>query len=65
MRRTTQWAVFTSMNRKQPAWRSLYEPLELAASTDMAAEPTGAAPLQADPESRSAPAVRRDRVDFM
>lgn len=65
MRRTTQWAVFTSMNRQQPAWRSLYEPAERAASTDSAADAPGIVPVQANRESRSAPDVRRDRVEFM
>lgn len=65
MRRTTQWAVFTSMNKQQPAFRSLYEPAERAAGTDMAADPASAGPVQTEPDSRSAPDVRRDRVDFM
>lgn len=65
MRRTTQWAVFTTMNKQQPAWRSLYEPAERGASTDSAADSLGIVPDRTQPASRSAPDVRRDRVDFM
>jgi hypothetical protein len=66
MRRTTQWAVFTSMNRQRPALRSLYEPLTRAGGPDAATEPTEPGPSsQAEPEPRSAPDTRRDRVDFM
>jgi hypothetical protein len=65
MRRTTQWAVFTSMNRQQPAWRSLYEPPELAASSDSSSDPSAAGATQPESDSRTAPDTRRDRVDFM
>lgn len=65
MRRTTQWAVFTSMNKQQPAWRSLYEPAERAASTDNAADPATTGAAQPESDSRTAPHTRRDRVDFM
>jgi hypothetical protein len=65
MRRTTQWAVFTSMNRQQPAWQSLYEPSERAAGTDASPDPTVAGAAQPDSDSRSAPDTRRDRVDLM
>ena len=65
VRRTTQWAVFTSMNKQQPAWRSLYEPAERAASMDGAPDAASIVPVETHPESRSAPDVRCDRVDFM
>ena len=65
MRRTTQWAVFTSMNRQQPAWRSLYEPPERAGSVDVSMDASRPAPPQPESDSRSAPDTRRDRVDFM
>jgi hypothetical protein len=65
MRRTTQWAVFTSMNKQQPTWRSLYEPAESVP----VAEPTADEVEQVAPEgtgkSDTALDVRRDRVDFM
>lgn len=65
MRRTTQWAVFTSMNRQQPAWRSLYQPAERAAGTDSAADPSATAVAPPESDVRTAPDTRRDRVDFM
>jgi len=58
MRRTTQWAVFTSMN-EQPAWRSMIEPHEPAAAEPEVAE----VPANDLPPARPAPA-RRDRVDL-
>ena len=67
MRRTTQWAVFTSMN-KQQARRSLYEPSE---SVPLAQSPVTEAghPEQRPGDSRepsdTALDLRRDRVDFM
>lgn len=62
MRRTTQWAVFTSMNQK-PAWRLLYEPADCAHSVGEAVD--AAADAEPEPKSRTAPDTRRDRVDFM
>lgn len=64
MRRTTQWAVFTSMNQRQPVWRSVYEPADRPAA-DAAVDPLAPAADQPEPESASAPDTRRDRVDFM
>ncbi|HEX2166993.1 MAG TPA: hypothetical protein VHG09_07095 [Longimicrobiales bacterium] len=64
MRRTTQWAVFTSMNKQQPAWRSLYEPPERVPAADNAAE-NASISTRLEPEPRTAPHERRDRVDFM
>jgi hypothetical protein len=65
VRRTTQWAVFTSMNRQQPVGPSLYEAAERASSADGAAGPGNPAAAQPDSESRTAVHNRRDRVDFM
>lgn len=65
MRRTTQWAVFTSMNRQQPAWRTLYEPPQRAGSTDTPFDASSTVSPQAESDTRSAPDTRRDRVDFM
>ena len=65
MRRTTQWAVFTSMNRQQPSWRSMYEPQQRTGSTDTSGDAPAAAAVQPESDSRSAPDTRRDRVDFM
>jgi hypothetical protein len=65
MRRTTQWAVFTSMNRQQPAARSRFESRAPAVSTDSAVDPASGAAPQPDPEASPAPETRRDRVDFM
>ena len=65
MRRTTQWAVFTSMNQQQPAWRSLYEPVVRAERSDSASEPSGSVSAQVEAEPGTAPDTRRDRVDFM
>jgi hypothetical protein len=62
MRRTTQWAVFTSMNQ-QPR-RSLFEP-GARQIDNLEAEPDDQAVSQPQPETRSAPEPRRDRVDFM
>ena len=66
MRRTTQWAVFTSMNKQQPAWRSLQAPAE---STPVAeSSPADEGKALADEgraESDTALDLRRDRVDFM
>jgi hypothetical protein len=62
MRRTTQWAVFTSMNQK-PAWRLLYEPADGAHSVDEDAHAADNA--ETESRSRTAPDTRRDRVDFM
>lgn len=67
MRRTTQWAVFTSMNQQKPTWRSLYEPADAAADTEAAdavSDPRIAAPAS-EPRFRTASDTSRDRVDFM
>ena len=64
MRRTTQWAVFTSMNQKQPVWRSMLEPADRSAPEPVA-DPLAPAAAQSEPEAASAPDTRRDRVDFM
>lgn len=65
MRRTTQWAVFTSMNRQQPGGRSLYEPSQRASNADTSMDASASTVAQPETDSRSAPDTRRDRVDFM
>lgn len=64
MRRTTQWAVFTTMNERKPAWRLLYRSADDANGGNDDADTTGSA-AAIEPETRSAPDTRRDRVDFM
>ena len=64
MRRTTQWAVFTTMNQRRTSWRLLYENADDASSGSDGADTT-ASVAATEPESRSAPDTRRDRVDFM
>ncbi|MBR9990396.1 MAG: hypothetical protein KFH98_11605 [Gemmatimonadetes bacterium] len=65
MRRTTQWAVFTSMNRQRPALRSLYEPAGRASSPELVGDTAEMPTSQPEPEPRSAPDTRRDRVELM
>ena len=65
MRRTTQWAVFTSMNKQQPAWRSLYEPAESMPVTESAADEAEPVVPEGTRKSDTALDLRRDRVDFM
>lgn len=65
MRRTTQWAVFTSMNKQQPAWRSLYEPAESMPVAEPPADEAGAMSAEGMKEPDKALDLRRDRVDFM
>ena len=65
MRRTTQWAVFTSMNQRQPVWRSMLEPADRAPA-DPVADPLAPTPAPSGSEAApAAPDTRRDRVDFM
>ncbi|HSK20488.1 MAG TPA: hypothetical protein VK912_15145 [Longimicrobiales bacterium] len=65
MRRTTQWAVFTSMNKQQPALRSLYEPAEIMPVAETTADEAEQEALEGTGKSDTALDLRRDRVDFM
>lgn len=60
MRRTTQWAFFTSMNQ-QPAWRTMVEPADSADAASAANEQAA----ESEPLAQSAREPRRDRVEFM
>lgn len=64
MRRTTQWAVFTSMNQRQPMWRSMVEPADRAATDGVTGPAAPTTEARTEPES-AAPETRPDRVDFM
>ena len=65
MRRTTQWAVFTSMNKQQPAWRSLYEPAESMPIAGNAGDEADELSPEGIRKPETAPDSGRDRVDFM